>query len=106
MELLAQILTLYNWGAVCTLLFFLFNIARFFEQRSSKSKKSSTQQKRPYYPFFILPIILFGFSAFFYSFSEPLIAGNLLGDFLRIIGGIILGIAGYSLLNTMMGGRS
>lgn len=97
MNLLTQILTIYNWGVVCVLLFFLFNIARFFEKRSGKKQL---------YPFFLIPIILFAISAIIYAFFVTLPNSNVIADTLRILASFILGFTGYSLLNTMMGGRS
>jgi hypothetical protein len=109
MMLLAQILTLYTWGAVCGLLFFLFGIARFFEQR--RLEKNSPQKKRFYYPLLLLPAVLFAVSAIIYAFDiyafdKPLIVGNFWADLLRAIGGLVFVYLGYSLINTMMGGRS
>lgn len=101
MTLLIQILMLYSWGGVCLLLFFLFSIARFFERRLSEA--NSTQKQMRYYPFFILSMILFATSAGIYLFSENFVVGHLTADVLRILGGIILGFTGYSLLTTMVG---
>ncbi len=103
MELLNRILILYTWGAFCVLLFFLFFIARFFEQRLFE--KTATK-KRLYYPFFLIPIALFLVSAFIYAASGTLAVGKPLADTLRIIGSIIFAGTGFALLNTMMGGRS
>ncbi|OQY37623.1 MAG: hypothetical protein B6243_00045 [Anaerolineaceae bacterium 4572_5.2] len=103
MELLNQILTLYNWGVFCILLFFLFWIARFFEQRLSEKKDT---KKSLLYPFFLVPMILFFISAVIYALSGKLIVGNQLADILRIIGGIIFAAVGFALLQTMMGGRT
>lgn len=104
MKLLAQFLTLYIWGAVGLLLFFLFGIAQFFEQRLSK--KNSSRQTRRHYPFFLIPMGLFAVSAVIYAFSETLIVGNFFADILRIVGGVVFIYAGLSLSKTMVGGRS
>jgi len=103
MKLLTQILMLYNWGAVCVLLFFLFGIAQFFERRLSE--KNSTRKKRLHYPFFLVPIFLFAVSTFIYIFSETLIVGNFWADTLRIIGSAVFAYFGYALFRTMVGGR-
>ena len=105
MKLLAQILTLYNWGVVCILLLFLFGIARFFEKRLIE-KNSSRPKRQFYYPFFLAPVVLYALSALIYAFSETLIVGNLMADLLRIGGGLIFAYLGYSLLKTMTGGRT
>lgn len=104
MKLLAQILTLYSWGVVCVLLLFLYRIARFFDQRLLK--KASGQKRQSTYPLVLLPLILFATSAIIYTVSGTEIVGNSAADLMRILGSLILGFVGYSLLNTMMGGRS
>lgn len=104
MKLAAQILTFYSWALVCVLLFFLFSIARFFEQRL-QAKQDQTQRQR-YYPLFLLPVALFAVSALLYVFNADLVVGQRLADVLRIFGGITLVTVGYLLLNTMTGGKS
>ena len=104
MKLFVQILTLYSWGAVCVLLFFLFGIAQFFEQRLSETNSERNRQR--YYPYFIAPIVLFALSTILYIFSDQVLVGNLWADLLRIIGSGVFAYAGYSLLNTMLGGKS
>ncbi len=104
MKLFIQILTLYSWGAVCVLLFFLFGIAKFFEQRLSETNSDRKHQRN--YPYFIAPIVLFALSTILYVFSEGILVGNLWADLLRIGGSAIFAYAGYSLLNTMLGGKS
>jgi hypothetical protein len=94
-SLLSNILTLYTWGGVSILLFFLFAIARFFERRSSR---------KSYYPLFLLPIGLFLASALRY-YSLGGFVGDLWGDLGRVISGILLCGLGYFLLNLMTGGR-
>ena len=106
MKLLAQILTIYSWGAVCILLLFLFGIARFFERRLlERNQKDEGPKTRSYYPFFLVPVALFAVSALIYVFNGPLVVGSVLADILRILGALVLVFAGYSLLNTMMGGK-
>lgn len=104
MKLLSLILMIYNWGVVCILLFFLLGIARFFEERVSR--RNVEQKGRSLYQFFLIPVVLFMTSAIIYLFNERLIVGNALADGLRAIGGLILLLIGYSLFNTMMGGKS
>ncbi|MFQ5576948.1 MAG: hypothetical protein ACE5G8_08170 [Anaerolineae bacterium] len=101
---MAQLLTLYSWGVACILLLFLFAIARFFEQRLLK--KTAGNQRQLYYPFILVPIILFAASAIIYAVSDTLVVGNGVADSLRVVASLIFGVTGYSLFNTMMGGRS
>ncbi len=104
MELLAHLLTLYTWGAVCVLLFFLFGITQFFEKR--RSAKNSVTEKRLYSPLFLFSGALFGLSALPYAFSEILIVGNFWADILRIIGSLVFIYSGYSVFSIMLGGKS
>jgi hypothetical protein len=94
-SLLASILTLYTWGGVSVLLFFLFAIARFFERKSSR---------RSYYPLFLLPVLLFLGSALRYLIIGDFV-GDLWGDLGRVLGGVLAFGLGYFLLNLMTGGR-
>ena len=104
MKLLTQILIIYSWGVVCVLLLFLYRIARFFDQRLLQ--KAAGEKRQSTYPLVLLPLLLFAVSAIIYTVTTAGIVGNVAADTLRILGSIILGFTGYSLLNTMMGGRS
>ena len=90
-------LTYYTWGVVCIIVFVLFTIARFYEEKSGR---------RTYYVLFLIPIILFAIAAFIYAPLSPQIVGNFWGDLLRCLGGVILGGTGVYLLRLMIGGRS
>jgi hypothetical protein len=94
-SLLANVLTLYIWGSVSVLLFFLFAIARFFERKSSR---------RSLYPLFLLPILLFMGSAIRYTLVGDFV-GDLWGDLGRVLGGMLVCGLGFYLLNLMTGGR-
>lgn len=97
MGLLSGILTIYVWGLVCILLYFLFAIARFYEEKSGR---------RSFYPLFLIPLGLFAAAAIRYALQAPNIVGDFWGDLMRFIGGVILGGASIYLLNLMIGGRS
>lgn len=90
-------LTYYTWGIVCILVFFLFTIARFYQEKSGR---------RTYYALFLIPTALFAMAAFIYAPLSPQIVGNFWGDLLRGVGGILLGGIGLYLLRLMIGGRS
>ncbi len=94
---ISSVLTVYNWGLVCILIFFLFTVARFYEQKSGR---------RTYYMLFLIPIILFAIAAVRYASLAPNIVGDLGGDLMRCIGGVVLGGVGLFLLRLMIGGRS
>ena len=89
-------LTIYNWGAVCVLLFFHFLIAGFYENKS---------RRRYYYSAFLVSIAFFIFATYRYAAVVPVITGDVLGDLARFGGGLILGIFGLLLVYCMMGGR-
>ncbi len=97
MSLVNAILTVYIWGIVCTLLFFLFAIARFYERKSGR---------RSFYLSFFIPMALFAVAAIRYAFLTPDIIGDFWGDMMRVTGGLILTGFGLFLLKLMTGGRS
>ena len=96
-SLVSSALIIYTWIIICIHLFFLYAIARFYEEKSGQ---------RSYYALFLVPIGLFVASAVIYSFPEPNITGTFWGDLTRFIGGIVLGGTGYFLLRLMVGGRT
>jgi hypothetical protein len=84
------------WGVVCVLLYFLFAIARFYEEKSGR---------RSYYALFLIPIVLFALATIKYLWLAPDIVGDAWGDLLRFLGGItVLGV-GFYLLRLMTGRR-
>jgi hypothetical protein len=100
MNFVNAILTLYIWGIVCLLLFFLLAIGRFYESKSGR---------RSHYRLFVLPALLFITAAMkyvFYSTPEIILAGDFWVDLMRFAGALILSGVGLFLLNLMIGGRS
>lgn len=97
MYLATSFLTIYIWVIVCILLFFLFVIARFYQQKSGR---------RSFYVSFVIPIILFAAAAIRYAFLGPVVIGDLWGDGMRFLGGVFVAGFGLFLLRLMMGGRS
>jgi hypothetical protein len=94
-SLLGNILTLYTWGGIAGLLFFLFAIARFFERKSAR---------KSFYPLFLLPVVFFVASALRYFVVGDFV-GDPWGDVGRVVGGALVCGLGYFLLNLMTGGR-
>ncbi len=91
------ILMTYSWVIIAILLFFLFLIARFYEKKA---------QQRSHYQLFLLPLVLFLLATLRYnSLSAGSFVGDLIGDALFFVGGIIAAVLGYHLLNLMTGGR-
>ena len=96
-NLVSSVLIIYTWAAICVIILFLFAIARFYEEKSGR---------RSYYSLFFIPVILFSIAAIIFVFPKPGITGHIWADLMRFLGGIILGVAGFRLLNLMIGGRS
>jgi len=94
MSQLSVILNVYIWLAVCVLLFFLFAIGRFYERKSGQ---------RSFYLAFPAAAVIFSVAAIRYIFFAPMIVGDLLGDMLRFVGGLIAGGFGLFLLKLMTG---
>ncbi len=92
----SAILSIYIWGVVCLLVYCLFAIARFYEQKAGQ---------KSYYAVFLVPIVLFALAAIKYLWLVPKITGDPVGDVMWFLGGITLMGAGYFLLKLMMGGR-
>jgi hypothetical protein len=94
-SLLVDVLSLFTWGGVSVLLFFLFAIARFFERKSSRES---------FYSLFLFPIVFFMASAVRYIIVGDFV-GDLWGDVGRILGGLLVCGLGFWLLKLMTGGR-
>jgi hypothetical protein len=95
-NLVSSVSIFYTWTVVCILVYFLFLIARFYEEKSGR---------RTYFWLFLVSIALFAVAAVRYAVPEPSIVGNFWGDLLRFLGGVILGGAGLFLLRLMIGSR-
>ncbi len=96
MNLLLGGLTLYIWGAVGVLIILLNRIARFYE---------ITSGRKSYYQLFGVPLMCIGLGALRYA-TVGLLTGDVLGDGLMLLGGLLLIGLGYYLLKLMTGSRS
>lgn len=96
MDLFLGGLTLYIWGVVGVLIVLLNRIARFYQ---------ITSGRKSYYQWFWLPLSCIALGALRYA-TQGLLAGDLLGDGLMLIGGLLLIGLGYYLLKLMTGSRS
>jgi hypothetical protein len=103
-NILSAILVLYCWIAAAVLILILLLIGRFYERRFGQ---------RSYYRLMLLPLGAFGAAAIWDAFVANSYTGNPLLDFvgslgpdlLWLLGGAVLLLLCYSLLQTMMGGR-
>jgi hypothetical protein len=89
-----SLFTLYSWTVVCGLIFFLFLIGRFYQQKAGKTS---------YYPVYTIPIALFAVAAVIYAWPSAGDIAIFLAGFLRFTAGLILIIAGRFLLKLMIG---
>jgi hypothetical protein len=96
MSALTAVINLYAWGVAATIVFFLYLIARFYEEKAGQ---------RSYYGLFLVPIVALVLGALEYALYSKDLVGDILGDTLLFVGGVLLMIAGGNLLRLMVGGR-
>jgi len=97
MNIVYGLLTIYIWGIVSILLYFIFLIARFYEQKSGR---------RTYYNAFLVAIGLFALAAIKYALFTTIIVGDTWADLIRFPAALITGGFGLYLLNLMVGSRT
>src|SRR5258708_18947435 len=90
-----QVLTILSWFAITILLILLLLIARFYQNVSGE---------RTHFWVFSLPVVVFGMAAARYSFVDQL-NGDLLGDLLWLVGGLLLAGMLSFLFNVVTAGR-
>jgi hypothetical protein len=95
MDWIARVLTVAAWIGVGVLLLLLYRIAHFYQVTSGQSS---------HYRLFFIPLALLLLGGLRYAFVGDL-AGDLLGDSLYLVGGIILIVLGILLVRMMTGGR-
>jgi uncharacterized membrane-anchored protein len=103
MTVLVSILTLVPWVLVAGLIFFLIQIAHFYQRKYAELYKSSAGQ-RTYYAVFLVPLLLFVVAAVRYAYLSDF-AGDWIGDIALLIGGALLAALAYRLQRMMTGGR-
>ena len=96
MDLLLGGLILYIWGAVGVLIILLNRIARFYQ---------ITSGRKTYYQLFWVPFIFICLGALRYA-TVGLLTGDVPGDSVMLLGGVLLIGLGYYLLKLMTGSRS
>jgi len=91
-----SLLIIYVWSIVITHLIIIMAIARFYERKSAR---------RAYYRWFVIPAVVLMIAAFRYAFLPDQLVGDMWGDTLRLIGGVMsIGLTIF-LLKLMMGKR-
>lgn len=88
---LSQFLTLYLWFPLAFLLVFLLLIARFYQRFATE---------RTFFEWFAVPILLFGVAIMRYA-SIGQIAGDIVGDLLMGLAGILLIVMSVFLYHRM-----
>lgn len=89
-------ISLYSWIVAAAIVFFLYHIARFFEEKAGQ---------RSYYQVFLIPMIAFVLGALQYMWRSDDFVGDILGDALFFGGGLALVLASGYLLHLMVGRR-
>lgn len=97
MNIVSGLFTVYIWGIVSVLLYFVFLIARFYEQKSGR---------KTYYNAFLIAIGLFILAAGKYTLSPTIITNDIWADLIRFAGALIAGGFGLYLLKLMVGSRT
>jgi hypothetical protein len=97
------VLNLYSWALVGALIFFLYQIARFYQAKYAELYRDKPPQ-RTYAVLFFIPLVLFPLAAGRYVLLKNN-AGDLVSDLAFLLGGLILAAASYHLYRLMMGGR-
>ncbi len=96
MRILTAAIYLYSWSLAAVITYFLYLIARFFEEKAGQ---------RSYHGIFLIPTIAFVIAALQYALRSDDFVGDISGDALFFAGGLILICAGSYLLRLMVGGR-
>jgi hypothetical protein len=93
-DITSSLLGIFTWTAVCVNILFLFEIGRFYQEKSGR---------KSHYLLFLVPVGFFAIAALIYAFRPPLIFGVFWADLLRILAGLVLISGAYFLLKLMLG---
>lgn len=103
MTVVFSVLNLYSWALVGALIYFLYQIARFYQVKYAQLYRGKPRQ-RTYTALFLVPLVLFPLAAGRYVLAEDSV-GDPVADLAFLAGGIILAAVSYRLYRLMMGGR-
>ena len=101
--ILFSILTLYPWVLAAGLIYFLIQIARFYQKKYAELYTSSPSQ-RTYHLLFLVPLVLLLIAAGRFAWLQDF-AGDALGDIASLVGGFVLAVLAVRLQRLMTGGR-
>ncbi|NLE77641.1 MAG: hypothetical protein GX605_12940 [Chloroflexi bacterium] len=96
MSLISRLLMLVAWVGATLLVFCLYMIARFFQQKSDQ---------RSHYVWFLLPLVLYLVAALYYTLPGNDFAVNPVADLVFCAAGLTTLLLGNHLLRLMTGGR-
>lgn len=96
MSILILLIAALTWIGIAVLVFFLWKIARFYEQSSGERVHSWI---------FPIPMLLLSAGALVYLYNDPAFVGVAAGDLLLLAGGVTLLLASYLLQQAMVGER-
>ena len=96
MTLMSRFLTLGAWIGVTALVFCLYMIARFFQQKSGQ---------RSYYQLFLVPLVLFLIASLYCTLPGNDFAVTPVADSLFFVAGVSRMTLGSYLFNLMTGGQ-
>jgi hypothetical protein len=96
MSLVSRVLIIVGWVAATALVFCLYMIARFFQQKS---------EQRSHYQFYLAPLVLYLVAALYYALPGNDFAANPIADLLFFVAGISTMALSSYLFNLMTGGR-
>jgi hypothetical protein len=103
MTVVFSVLFLYAWALVGALVYFLYQIARFYQTKYAQLYRDGPRQ-HTYASLFLAPIVLFALAVGRYVMAEDTV-GDLVADSAFLVGGVILAAASYRLYRLLMGGR-
>jgi hypothetical protein len=93
MGVLILLIAALTWIGIAILVFFLWKIARFYEQSSGETVHSWI---------FPIPMLLLSAGAFVYLYQDTAFVGVPVGDLLLLGGGVTLLLASYLLQQAMV----
>jgi hypothetical protein len=103
MQILFSIFALFPWVLVAGLIYFLIQIARFYQKKYAELYDDAPRQQT-YFWFFLVPLLFFLIAAGRYVFLKDFV-GAVVGDLAFLVGGIVLAALSYRLQQLMTGRR-
>ena len=103
MHILLSILTASSWVLIAGLIYFLIRIAHFYQKKYRELYDDSPRQ-HTHHQLFWIPLCLVLAAGARYALYHDLV-GDLAGDLAFLVGGFLLAVLGYRLLQLMTGGQ-